>query len=611
MERHPNRTAAAVLQRRRSETDRAATAGAATAFAGSRGTWHEAIEQSPRLHAQAALNASVHGSPTMVAQRVMLARALGDAAPRQLKAQRGSGWGWPGWQPGGKEAWTTIETHFDGAYMTLARQLTALAGTQAPLQPGHQLQLNAIVAGMRWDVTPIPYADGLELAKNLLGWVAAGPDLVSGITTHHSTELQAQKDQILPLKQPLVDWGQKMGGILSEVRKGAVEERKQLLAEVNVLLNSLETGQRCPGEKVANLLLKQADLIKHLGEAHAAAAQKKLVQQAELQQQELARQQEELEQQAQDEILKKLRAKVFGNNLLLQSLRAHASDTELLDLLGLMDAGSLNAVLPYAAPAKLKLLCAKTSVDHLKRLLPAIGKSAEDDLLQLLGHVGAGAEPTLVKMLELGTAGQAGRLLDVAKMFPAGTAGATDALALLTAAKKGQEALVLALLKRVGVGASNDLIACLEQAPADEVDFCLDPARGGHAIAELRADLTGGGKVWGGAAAGAVPYKKQNLAGAMEGATLADIQAHAFDTNHGAVMPAADGQSYCKRSFGNLGGADTMRLPRRHGGGALVYTEYDIRPYTSPGERGQQRVVIDNLGTVYYTTNHYQSFGRA
>ena len=95
----------------------------------------------------------------------------------------------------------------------------------------------------------------------------------------------------------------------------------------------------------------------------------------------------------------------------------------------------------------------------------------------------------------------------------------------------------------------------------------------------------------------------------MVAAAHGDVIANAHDTQALGV-PAAGTGKYCSRRFGNNGGAGTMRLPRRVGGAAMAYTEYDIRPFTSASDRGVIRIVMDNRGTIYYTTDHYASFAK-
>jgi hypothetical protein len=42
-------------------------------------------------------------------------------------------------------------------------------------------------------------------------------------------------------------------------------------------------------------------------------------------------------------------------------------------------------------------------------------------------------------------------------------------------------------------------------------------------------------------------------------------------------------------------------------GAPIQYTEYDLRPYTSPGDRGVERLVVGN-NRVFYTSDHYKTF---
>ena len=46
-----------------------------------------------------------------------------------------------------------------------------------------------------------------------------------------------------------------------------------------------------------------------------------------------------------------------------------------------------------------------------------------------------------------------------------------------------------------------------------------------------------------------------------------------------------------------------MKLPTN-----TTYTEYDIREFTAPADRGLKRVVIGANGSKYYTPDHYVTF---
>lgn len=62
---------------------------------------------------------------------------------------------------------------------------------------------------------------------------------------------------------------------------------------------------------------------------------------------------------------------------------------------------------------------------------------------------------------------------------------------------------------------------------------------------------------------------------------------------------------------GYKGGKVYQNLPK--GGGqklpeGIKYKEYDVNPYIKGKDRGTERIVIGNDGSVWYTNNHYKTF---
>lgn len=63
------------------------------------------------------------------------------------------------------------------------------------------------------------------------------------------------------------------------------------------------------------------------------------------------------------------------------------------------------------------------------------------------------------------------------------------------------------------------------------------------------------------------------------------------------------------RQFMNDGRGDGQTLPRATATGTpIIYREYDVNPYTRGVNRGAERIVRGNDGSVYYTANHYKTF---
>jgi guanyl-specific ribonuclease Sa len=62
-------------------------------------------------------------------------------------------------------------------------------------------------------------------------------------------------------------------------------------------------------------------------------------------------------------------------------------------------------------------------------------------------------------------------------------------------------------------------------------------------------------------------------------------------------------------NFENDGRNNGQILPTQDANGnPIKYKEWDVNPFTSPQERGQERLVTGSDGSAYYTNNHYQTF---
>lgn len=63
--------------------------------------------------------------------------------------------------------------------------------------------------------------------------------------------------------------------------------------------------------------------------------------------------------------------------------------------------------------------------------------------------------------------------------------------------------------------------------------------------------------------------------------------------------------------FANDGRAGSEILPRIDASGKPIeYQAWDVRPYSKGVNRGAERVVTGSDGSVYYTSDHYQTFTR-
>ena len=574
----------------------------------------QAINDDPALEAEAdAMGAAAaHDEPAHVGGGA--GGAKGGAV--QLKAARGSGWGAISWQPGGKEAWDTIVAGYDTFTAEVAK-VKALVVTHGPLEADHKETYATLTAAMKWDTTPIPYAEGLTLAAELTALTASARTLVTEIPERHAAALVSEKGALDKLQAALASAGNKQAVITShhkEWDKANTKERGKLRDSVKALLTANTASKLAPTGKLAELQVDVKAIVKTFDAAEKIARVNQ--QKANDKKREDKEKEDEAQQGA--EALAERETRIVGSmgvaygktgKSLLAAMKHRATLDEIEQLLRLTDAGTINALLPLAAPAELVTLLGKTTDAHLKRLIPAIGANETQTLEELIDHVKRGSEDVLLELIQLST--DASELLELVQSFTADKAGAQEALKLLKAGKAGSQGKLALMLQHAGVAAAPQLLSCLGKADAKTVEYALDPATGGHTIHELVADLTPGHKVYGGATGATPAYQKVSAADPtkMAAAAHGDVIANAHDTQ-ALGMPAPNTGKYCSRRFGNNGGADTMRLPRRAGGAALTYTEYDIRPFTSAADRGVIRIVIDNRGTVYYTTDHYASFTR-
>lgn len=586
-----------------------------------------AIDDSPRVGTHQSFGAGVQRSPRVAAHPTasrtpptadVVRPAAADVVQRQIA--RGSGWGWPWWAPGGRDAWEALEANFPG-FMALMAELDGLVDTHGPLTPQHEAARQGFAAVRRHDTVPISYADGLQLHQDLPALVKSARDLRDAIKKHHTDQLAEQRsavdevgERLSALAAQLV--GRQLPGVLKTTTQGtekqrdaasakairaaleAVEEQQELLKPLGKLLNRKDQPARLGDDDLATLdgvRTQAAALDKQWASAFAeAGGRESLV----------------------DDLVEESR----GDNKALnkawelkqrdqwstavEAWGATAEQVQALRTAG-FTGDELKKTLPYASPAELDGLLDKADRSTLAELLPRTGKGKAAVVGELLDAVTVAGHATLVELVDLAGGGGLATLKTILGLFGAGAGPAVNALALLRKVGKGQVALAHALLTRHGLGVGNapDLIICLDRMSASRLLNCLDPAIGNHSLAQMKADLQAGYGVWAGEGGGAPAYRQLNGEGKLVGSTLAHVRGHAHDTQ-ALGMPAANGQVYCSRPFGNHGGPDAMRLPR-----GVAYTEYDIRPFTGEADRGLIRIVVGG-GHVYHTTDHYQSFRR-
>ena len=62
------------------------------------------------------------------------------------------------------------------------------------------------------------------------------------------------------------------------------------------------------------------------------------------------------------------------------------------------------------------------------------------------------------------------------------------------------------------------------------------------------------------------------------------------------------------------GGSEYANVPKHPGDQKLPegvsYREYDVRPHVAGIDRGEERIVIGDDGSVWYTDDHYVTFTR-
>ena len=162
-----------------------------------------------------------------------------------------------------------------------------------------------------------------------------------------------------------------------------------------------------------------------------------------------------------------------------------------------------------------------------------------------------------------------------------------DRTRLATVAKlaKGNVAALLRITKKLGNAAQTDFVLDGEGcSPLDIVDRYL------------QAD-----QVWLGETAPA-PTLRPN------GTTYDQIESVAVPKLKDGSGPAVGGYAG-NREWANSHGPPDMLLPKRTTSGAVItYLEFDLKPYQTPWQRGQERYVKGSDGRRYYTNDHYQSF---
>jgi guanyl-specific ribonuclease Sa len=132
----------------------------------------------------------------------------------------------------------------------------------------------------------------------------------------------------------------------------------------------------------------------------------------------------------------------------------------------------------------------------------------------------------------------------------------------------------------------------------------------------------------GAAAVAAAPWVALGIIGVAIGQITYDFFAHAVEdlkdgTKKDVVVPqkakdsadaiAKTGQGLPGTAggdgFANDGRNGTEKLPEEdENGNPITYDEYDVNPFTTKAERGQERVVYGSDGRAWYTNDHYEHF---
>ena len=79
----------------------------------------------------------------------------------------------------------------------------------------------------------------------------------------------------------------------------------------------------------------------------------------------------------------------------------------------------------------------------------------------------------------------------------------------------------------------------------------------------------------------------------------ARLVANAVKLRNGTPLPGYKGG----RIYNNQPINGGQKLPE-----GIIYKEYDIKPYIKGQNRGTERIVIGDDGSVWYTDDHYQTF---
>ena len=526
------------------------------------------------------------------------ARVLG-LPPVQRKLAYESDWvAWMGttWATGAKEIWTKLQPAFDDRFMPALNELQGLLDS-AWMSDEHRARINELKDTWgKYDTQKIPLATGQTLNGKIEALITEAGTLkravISGIAARATAIETSMTDVTAPFLAKYSNWPQ------MDIKdlKGANDKRKTLLAE----FAKAKSGSIVNVDAMTKLESRAQEVISVFTGAESDAAKKAAKLTEDKQAKEAAAALEANKPKPKAEMPKDPLVDRLRNPSLVGGLRAfgHADDV-ILKLLDLgITAGRLQEVLRHAIPEKIEPLLKLASDDaSLVKLLKAIGGSGHEDELIALLTAAPKQDAALEALLTKVNAGSLAPVKEILELFPADKDRAANAAKVFGATTRGEEANLLTVLRRVGQAQSVQVAEALAHTTPSKLDFMTDPTRAAHAFAFVHTELVAGHKIWGGETAAEPAYELAN----GTAVTLAHVRANA--TNYQAHgYPAPNTGRFSSDRFNNRGG-DDMKLPTN-----TTYTEYDIREFTAPADRGLKRVVIGANGSKYYTPDHYATF---
>ncbi|MGE0601715.1 MAG: ribonuclease domain-containing protein [Dehalococcoidia bacterium] len=554
------------------------------------------VQLPPRSHVTNAPGPSPEVPAIVELQRLVGNRAVGGAIQRKLAY--GDDWlAWKGWTwaTGAKELWARLQPAFDDKFSPAFESLEDLVGRAAVTESDRAKFEQLRDTWGKYNSEKIPMAKGQTMVDKIEELTTAATELEKAIKHSITDRVEAleksMNDVTMPFFQKYTNWSQ-MG---IEGLADANSERKKLVGELST---KKRPGTILTSGELDNLKRRVETTTKAFVDAEAPAAEFKRKAEEDKELKALAPVETPVEEVVDlpDPLVKKA-----GSKQIAAALRSSGeSDEAIIELLdgGKITAGRLSEVLRFATAATTGELLKVCKDAALLKLLRAIGSKGHEEQLLAIIKLAPRQEDDLEVLLNRSDPGSLATVKQILELFPSGDTRAKGAAELFSGATRSQEAKLLAILNRVGVGQAANVAAALKKTTAEKLDKMIDPAVGAHAFAFVHGELIQGHRIWAGETGAEPAYELAN----GTATTRANVIANAVNYyTHG--YPAPNTGRFSSDRFNNNGGAGDMKLPTN-----TTYTEYDIREFTAPGDRGLKRIVIGANGNRYYTPDHYTSF---